>query len=788
MPDITSINITNITVYNGDAFAVNFSIYPQDARVYNITVNMSVPQNWTANPNYFDFGNILKYNSKYSMTAISVSNGTLPGIYLANITVNWTNLDNTSGYNSTAIQVNVLSNPMIDIVENSQSLVITGGNTKNATFTLMSVGNDNVTNISLYCVSGVVCQNFTINFTPSNISSLAPPESTTFNVTVTVPVNYPTGVYDGIIKANATGGIYDIAFISVFVPINLSWTQTPSQIEMNVIQGTQGKIGDITIQNTGNAFITLGVTNLGNGSSYITINSTQLSLPMGGFGTIAVNYTALVLYNLTTYSTEIMTINTSADPSVKSTSVSINVYPFFVNIIYPIESNPRINVTPNDTIEIMVNVTYGTSPVTQNITWNVLMVNTSTAYHVNLTSVNYSVADNLWHLDFSAPNMSLGAGFDLNISATYNMNGTNLTHSDYEGKAIIYTDPYPPDLAIIVASRVPANSSTYINVTATDSGGVKNATLMVRYPDNSTQNFNMTYVSRTGDNYLYTLLFTNTAQIGIYSVTATACDLSSNCNSTSKTFEIFPAVWFSGLAVDEEKIQKPPLNVSFYFNMIGTSTSFYNFSSNPSTGLYNESIDARNYDLLVTVWNDSLMFYDTPILTSVYNPVVFGSIRNPLIGRGAVKGIAADAILNSSNIILTMDYSDATDIVEDNLAIYHCSGWTRYRGCLNSTWTRMTSVTNTSASKVYVNLTSVSGAYALAEFICGNRICESSYGESNANCPVDCPIVIPPQPPGGGAGGGAAGGGAGGGAAGGGAGAGAGLPVEIKINITFRYT
>ncbi|MCJ7816716.1 MAG: hypothetical protein MUP55_02560, partial [Candidatus Aenigmarchaeota archaeon] len=645
IPNITSINISNITVYSGNSFAVNFTVYPQDARAYNTSANLSVPQNWTASPNYFDFGNILKYSSKYNTTSIIVSNGTLPGIYLANITANWTNLDNTSGYNSTSIQVNVLPNPMIDILEESQSLVITGGNIKNATFTLMSIGNTNATNISFFCISGIVCQNFTINFTPSNISSMAPLQSTAFNVTVNVPLNYPAGTYDGIIKANATGGIYDLAFISVFVPINLSWTQTPPQMTMNVIQGTQGKIGDITIQNTGNAFMTLGVTNLGNGSSRITINTTQISLPMGGYGTIGVNYTAPVLYNLTTYSTEIMTINTTADPSVRSTSVSINVYPLFVNIIYPTESNPRINVSENDTIEILVNVTYGTSPLTSNLTWNISMVNTSMAYHANLNSANYSLADNLWHLNFSAPNMPLGAGFDLNVTITYNMNGTNLTHFDYEGKAIIYTDPYPPDVVITVPPRVPANSSTYINVTAIDPGGVKNTTLMIRYPDNSSQNFNMIYVSRTGDNYLYTLLFTNTTQIGIYSLNATACDLSSNCNSTSTTFEIFPAIWFSGLAVDEEKTNKPPINVSFYFYMVGTNTTFYNFSSNPSTGLYNKTIDARNYDLFVTVWNDSLMFYNTPILVNVYNPVIFGKIRAPLIGRGAVRGIAADAIL-----------------------------------------------------------------------------------------------------------------------------------------------
>src|SRR4030042_1407678 len=272
---------------------------------------------------------------------------------------------------------------------------------------------------------------------------------------------------------------------------------------MNVIQGTQGKVGDISLRNIGNAFLMVGVTNLGNGSSYISGNATELPLPIGEYGTIAVNYTAPVIYSLTTYSTQVMTINTSADPSVKSTSVFVNVYPLFLNILYPTEANSRINVSENDTIEIIVNATYGASPITQNLTWNVTMINTSMGYQVNLSSANYSAGDGLWHLNFSAPNMSIGSGFDLNVTVTYFINATNITHFDYEGKCIIYSDPYPPALFITVPSRVPANSSTYINLTASDPGGVKNASMAVTYPNNSTQNSSMTLVSMSGDTYLY---------------------------------------------------------------------------------------------------------------------------------------------------------------------------------------------------------------------------------------------------------------------------------------------
>jgi hypothetical protein len=54
------------------------------------------------------------------------------------------------------------------------------------------------------------------------------------------------------------------------------------------------------------------------------------------------------------------------------------------------------------------------------------MVNTNTIYYVSLSSINYSVADNLWHLNFSAPNMSLGSGFDINAG-----HGTKRAWTEY---------------------------------------------------------------------------------------------------------------------------------------------------------------------------------------------------------------------------------------------------------------------------------------------------------------------------------------------------------------------
>jgi hypothetical protein len=91
---------------------------------------------------------------------------------------------------------------------------------------------------------------------------------------------------------------------------------------------------------------------------------------------------------------------------------------------------------------------------------------------------------------------------------------------------------------------------------------------------------------------------------------------------------------------------------------------------------------------------------------------------------------------------------------------------------------------------VRAKVSDLRGVYILAEFICGNGECESTYGENSAICPLDCPSI-----PGAGAGtggtGGAGGGGFGAGGAGAGAGAGGGmggfgLPINVSLpNISI---
>jgi hypothetical protein len=465
-------------------------------------------------------------------------------------------------------------------------------------------------------------------------------------------------------------------------------------------------------------------------------------LDLGIMETRNISYEVPVIYELTTYTGYVKTSNQSAEAGLqeKSTFLNLTVHPYFVDIISPTESQPYIGVTSGDYILVKVNVSYAGTIITSGVEWNVSLLNKTMSLPVSVSS-SYNSTENLWWLNFTAPDLAL-LGYDLNVTANYTT--MNLIHSGIEGKAIIYTDTILPIIDLYVPSKVATNTTVEIIANVTDSGGVKNVTAVITYPNNETEEFNLIRTARDWDVYTYELNFTNTSQLGIYKINVTACDMSGNCNSSATTFEVVIMIWFAGKAVNEEDISAPPLAVRFRFNESGKNETLFDFSSN-ATGHYNETIDAKTYDLKVNVWNETIELFSTPINTNVFNPIVFGKIKPKLIGKGSLKGMTINTTLNFSTVNLTFFYSEFSDISVSNLGIYGCDDWVRYTGC-NSTWTRLGGYINAPAYTIMINLTNLTEAYALAEYVCGNNVCESDYGESYAVCPQDCPPPVAPPP------------------------------------------
>ncbi|NIO44774.1 MAG: DUF87 domain-containing protein, partial [Candidatus Aenigmarchaeota archaeon] len=831
-PNATLLNATNITIDSGQSFAINFSVDNiGGSRANNTNLSITYPNNITVSYDYFYLGEVLKNTSVYNQTTITVVNSTAPGIYIVNLTVNWTNLNNTFNSSIFNITINVTANAEIDIVESVINKIIDAGDSDNSTLTLRSIGNDNVTNVNISCSSGEICNNFIVDIDPWNISLMPIGNISYINITFTVPPNYPTGDHNGYIRVDWNDSTSTQNFskeipVYILVPANISWIHDLTKIEKRVYDNETGSFGQINITNTGNANATLNLTINGTIANLLTLNEYNITLFYGETQTIYIDYSSPnnITYNTnyTGYITSNITGSLRENASVKevSTFVSLFVTPYSVSITYPTQINPILDVNPSDTIQSKINITENGTIVSSAAMFEVILFNDTISISANITNYSFNASENLWFVNFTAPNISIGRIYNLNITA--NHTGVyNSTKYDIEYGSIVYNDTTAPIIDVILPIRTPANQTVNIKINVTEYGGLKNITSNITRPDNSSETLNLTSLSNISNVYSYEANFSNTSEIGNYNLNVIVCDLSGNCNSESSSFEIYPTAYFSGYAIDAESVDDTPIYINFTFHDSNTTNKRFNFGTNLTNGYYNETIDVKLYDLRVKTVNQSfkhtIEFDSINISTNYYNPIILGNIPNVRTTTTAFKGLYIYSVLSSSNMKIVMDFSECLSLGcglpifdPQRLAIYKYNGnWTpKVTSSQNTLWDRINnedgdnsdnSVNLTSLS-VSATVSSLNGAYILAEFICGDDECERSFGESSDNCPIDCPSLPPTPPtepteptPGGGGGGAGAGTGAGVGVGGAGGAAAAvtpviPTPVPLEIKSTLLET
>ncbi|MEM7816684.1 MAG: hypothetical protein QXZ20_02095, partial [Candidatus Aenigmatarchaeota archaeon] len=774
IPNVTIINATNITKEGNQSFAINFSVNNLGySRALNANVSIITPESIIALPDNFSYGTILKNTSLFNETIITVLNATQPGIYYVNFTANWTNLNNSDDSSITTLVVNVTRNPLIKILESGLSKVIYPGTTETANITLVSIGNDNATNVSLNCIEGIVCNNFTVIFEPENISLMPIDNVTYVNISFTVPYNYPTGIHTGTIAVNWSDSLSTQNFsttlpVSINVPANISWVLEPSEIHKRVFDNETGIFGEMNISNVGNANISLNITVNGTIAPYLILDK-SINVSYGETKTIYINYASPSITYDTNYTGFIVTnltgeLRENATEKEKAIFVSLFVTPYNVKIIYPTQSNPIVGINPYNIIQAKVNVTENGTIVSSNTNFTVKIFNNSLIVVANVT--NYIFSQNVWLVNFTAPDLALGRVYNLNVTATHNETYNN-TRSAVEHEAIVYNDTTAPLINISLPIRVPVNTTLNIKVNVTESGGLKNISTNITQPNNYSEIVNLNLITRDNDIYVYEYNFTNTTQLGNYTVYVKACDLSGNCNEASSMIEIYPIAIISGYTKNLESISETPMAVNFKFYDIDGSLRF-NFTSNSTTGYYNETIDAKTYNLEINTFTqgsinsftNTIKLYNSNISQNYYDPILLGNIPKARTTSSAFKGIYINNALPYSSAVLVIDFSECLNnmcgipIYDPlHLGIYKYNGnWTpKITTAQNTLWTRISNVNydnsdnsvNLTSLTVSANVSSLNGAYILAEFICGDGECESSYGESTNNCPTDC-VYVPP--------------------------------------------
>ena len=315
-----NINATGITGMANQTFIINITVSNiGNSTAYSTNISFGFPANWTRNATP-SCGNISAAGSCNPSIILTIPANAQPGNYTLNVTINWTNLDSTTNRTAKTINVTVFSNKTMIVPETSIARNITGGASFIiGNFTVNSTGNDIVSSINITCASGDACNNFTLVFSQSFISSLPGNGSQVILVNATAPGNFSTGTYNGTINITSDAG-NDSVFVTIGVQEKTTWTASPLSCSSSVIPNSTGQICIIVINSTGNVPINITITP--NSANFTSLNETNFTLPTQGAHSFKVSYNTSGAGQLT-YTTHYKINSTSVQEQL---NISISVF------------------------------------------------------------------------------------------------------------------------------------------------------------------------------------------------------------------------------------------------------------------------------------------------------------------------------------------------------------------------------------------------------------------------------------------------------------------------------
>ncbi len=407
-----------ISMYSGDSFEVTITLTNIDvADAKNANMTLAMLTNITSNSTFKQCSRLNASDSCAKMFNISISNYTSPGNYTFNITVDWVNPDLSLNSTISNFTVQILSNPIIDVLGDISTALPDNSSVLAGNFTVLNFGNNNMTDTT-FTVSNL--SDFTITFSPVNISSLGVNISQMVFVNVSVPFAYSPGNYTGLINITSVDGGYDTVEFNVTVLTRREWDITPKSCERSENPDT-GTVCLVSIKNIGNVPINITVNPID--VNYTSVNETNMTVPKNS------TYVIEFLYNVTNVTKgfyyENYTMNTSnLDAVPLSYDFNITLIPYIVPLF---SVNMSENVAPQNTdIDFLVNVTDRSST---GINWtfmNVTLPNgTVEVYNMSHISTDGDLSQ--YYFNYSG-NMSAFINYSGNVS---NYTGTTSAYGTY---------------------------------------------------------------------------------------------------------------------------------------------------------------------------------------------------------------------------------------------------------------------------------------------------------------------------------------------------------------------
>lgn len=369
-----------------------------EGSAYLNNISLELLPGWSANSTFEQCGDVLTESFCIKGFNVTVPSGTSPSTYGMNITSDWRNPDDTTSTNRTQVNVTVLGTPSIDIYEGN----VTGESGDGISsvignFTVRSVGNDVLQNVTYVCVSGAVCGAFSVSFDPTNVSSIVVGSNRSVSVNLTVPIGTTPGTYNGTVNVTANTGVYDTFLVFAIVPgkANVTVVSSISQYTSNFVTQAASEnfqfYGNMTSIGNGSARDSnISISSPAGWSSNSTVeacgNLTKSQYCVRGFSVTIPAATPPSYYNLTVFANW-----TNPDSTVSSNSTLINV---------SVVSNPAINVTQ---LSISKDVSDGSNTQIGNFTID--SAGNGALSNVNFSCVLGSVCDN-FQMSFNQNNLS----------------------------------------------------------------------------------------------------------------------------------------------------------------------------------------------------------------------------------------------------------------------------------------------------------------------------------------------------------------------------------------------
>ncbi|MGC8812223.1 MAG: NEW3 domain-containing protein [Candidatus Aenigmatarchaeota archaeon] len=417
--------IYNITLKNSKSFEIssNATNYG-NGTAYSTNISLELLNGWQANKTLEECGEVEKHTFCIKSFNITVPNATPPGNYYINVSVAWKNPDGSTSLNKTEVNVTVASNPLVNVSEEKVS-----GNVPDATeqtignFTVVSVGNDDLRNVSFYCYSGTVCSDFTVEFIPANISSLSPGLNYSVAVNVSVPLGYATGNYSGSVNVSAENDDYKTLSIEVSVPINRTWSIFPEYCQRSETPD-YGIVCEVNVSNLGNTYINFTV--YPEEGNYTKVNETNFTTNRQSWHIFSITYNItgipMGIYNST------FTVDAIEEANPDNKTLVVTLLPYVEPII-------NISIIPNATgqfspIEIFANITDRSNT---GIAWaklNITLPNGSVD-SFDMERIYESGNLSTWYLRYEEGNTSSKGRYNVTVYAKDNVGNVGERNSSF---------------------------------------------------------------------------------------------------------------------------------------------------------------------------------------------------------------------------------------------------------------------------------------------------------------------------------------------------------------------